>query len=81
MGWRLPTLQELASLVDPNNHGGNPDLPPGQPFSNVQSSNYWSATTYAFYASHAWYVLFNSGAVLLDDKTNMNYVWCVRGGA
>src|SRR5438093_6447623 len=42
-GWRLPTVQELASLVDPNQ--SNPALPPGHPFSNVQSNVYWSATT------------------------------------
>src|SRR5438128_10641825 len=36
LGWRLPTLQELASLVDPTQ--SNPALPPGHPFSNVQSA-------------------------------------------
>ncbi len=46
MGWRLPTIEELASLVDPNNPGGVPFLPPGHPFDNVQSG-YWSATTVA----------------------------------
>lgn len=81
LGWRLPTLQDLASLVDPNNPGGNPDLPPGHPFSNVQSSNYWSATTNANNASNAWNVNFNNGDVNNDDKTNTNHVWCVRGGA
>jgi len=35
-GWRLPTVQELASLLDPSNPNGNPDLPVGHPFSNVQ---------------------------------------------
>src|SRR5262245_6313883 len=41
-GWRLPTIQELMSLMDPNNPSGNPDLPPGHPFSQVQTSNdYW----------------------------------------
>src|SRR6266513_2461374 len=32
-GWRLPTIQELASLVDQSQ---NPSLPAGHPFSNVQ---------------------------------------------
>jgi len=31
-GWRLPTIEELTSFVDPNN---NPTLPVGHPFSNV----------------------------------------------
>ena len=37
-GWRLPSVAELASLVDPAN--SNPALPTGHPFSNVQSPFY-----------------------------------------
>src|SRR5438034_962063 len=54
IGWRLPTLQELGSLVDRSQ--SNPALPAGHPFSNVQSSTYWSATTFASDASSAWVV-------------------------
>ena len=31
-GWWLPSVHELASLLDPTNPGGNPDLPDGHPF-------------------------------------------------
>ena len=79
-GWRLPTIEELASLVDPNNPNGNPDLPPGHPFSNVQSSSYWSATTLATQTGNAWLVSLINGLVLNDDKPFTNFVWCVRGG-
>lgn len=48
---------------------------------NVQSSNYWSATTNANNTSNAWDVNFNNGDVNNDDKSNSNFVWCVRGGA
>ncbi len=41
MGWRLPSIPELASLVVPGSPAGGPDLPAGHPFSNVQSSFYW----------------------------------------
>jgi hypothetical protein len=79
-GWRLPGIQELASLFDPNNPGGNPDLPPGHPFSNVQSSGYWSATTGAFGPSVAWVVDFSNGGVFTDGKAATVFVWCARGG-
>ena len=71
--------------MDPNNPNGNPDLPPGHPFSNVQSSNvppsfYWSATTDASSTSAAWFVDFTDGAVLTAGKSLAIFVWCVRGG-
>jgi len=77
LGWRLPTVQELASLVDPTQ--ANPALPTGHPFI-VRSASYWSATTYAGNASVAWFVAFDLGLVVGIDKSNVNYVWCVRGG-
>ena len=42
-GWRLPTVQEIVSLVDPTH---NRPSPAGHPFSNVQPDFYWSATTF-----------------------------------
>jgi hypothetical protein len=84
MGWRLPTIQELTSLVDPTQ--SLPALPSGHPF-NVQSSLssfYWSATTNAnpaFSTSHAWGVNLGSGGVSPGvAKTSGFLVWCVRGG-
>lgn len=77
LGWRLPTLQELASLVDPSVSPG-PTLPAGHPFTTVQSAVYWSATTFA--ASFAWAVVFYNGGVSVVDRSLNVFVWCVRGG-
>jgi hypothetical protein len=78
MGWRLPTIQELSSLVDPTQ--SDPALPAGAPFSNVQSSGYWSATTLASDAGVAFVVLFDIGGVTSAGKSLSGYAWCVRGG-
>jgi len=82
-GWRLPTAQELASLIDTSNPAGNPDLPAGHPFTNVQSSIYWSATTDAGDSTRAWQVNFFFGNLAggpeSEIKTDALLVWCVRG--
>jgi hypothetical protein len=81
-GWRLPTLQELASLSDPTVPGRpGPTLPAGHPFSNVLSSDpYWAASTSAASATIAWGVNFNNGFVFRSAKSSAFFVWCVRGG-
>ena len=79
-GWRLPSMPELASLIDPSVAPG-PTLPPGHPFLNVQSAPYWSATTLADIPTAAWDVNFGDGGVNGGDKdTSPRHVWCVRGG-
>ena len=80
-GWRLPSVHELASVIDPSVAFPGPTLPPGHPFLTVQSAPYWSATTNANYLAIAWYVHFNNGVVSTGAKTSATaLVWCVRGG-
>jgi hypothetical protein len=76
--WRLPHYKELFSLADPVNH--SPALPSGHPFTNVQTSSYWSSTTYSSDTSAAWLMYMNLGSVSYTFKTSYNFVWPVRGG-
>ena len=79
-GWRMPTIAELASLVDTTQ--SNPALPSGHPFVNVQSYLYWSKSEYAGYPDFAWYVSLGLGVgfVYYASKSSYYYVWAVRGG-
>ncbi|MDD5519037.1 MAG: DUF1566 domain-containing protein, partial [Candidatus Omnitrophica bacterium] len=75
--WRLPNVRELMSIV---NYGVyNPAINTTY-FSNTQSSDYWSSTTYASNTPYAWRVSFSGGHVSCYDKTNSYYVRPVRGG-
>jgi hypothetical protein len=80
-GWRLPSVHELASLIDPSVPSPGPVLPPGHPFLNVQASHYWSASSDAGNPEDAWFVYFFNGALGGGYKANIiHHVWCVRGG-
>ena len=79
-GWRLPSIHELVSLVDPTVMPPGPTLPRGHPFPDVQSANYWSASTNAVDPAFAWLVDFGDGFVNNNIKTSTNHAWCVRGG-
>jgi hypothetical protein len=91
-GWRLPTIQELASLIDPTvSDPAGLSLPSSHPFSNVQSSStvgarggpslYWSSTTRGSVPAYAWVVLFRfKGLVDTAVKSAPFLIWCVRGG-
>mgnify|MGYP001334055513 CR=1 FL=1 len=75
--WRLPSRTELLSLVDSTQN--LPALPAGHPFSDVQSSHYWSSTLHADTTGFAWYVNMSYGYVS-DYYTALSfYVWPVRG--
>ena len=78
-GWRLPTAQELASLLDPGATSG-PRLPAGHPFTNVQSDAYWTATHHDQEPGAAWFVNFADSQVFVVVKTyDQLFAWCVRG--
>lgn len=85
MGWHLPTVQQLESLIDLTQVGqGSLALPSGHPFSNVQE-DYWSMSTSPNGSDRA-YVVFmtdgtpNSLGMFKSDPSVKHNYWCVRGG-
>jgi hypothetical protein len=77
--WRLPNIKELLSLVDYSQ--SSPALPSGHPFTSVESSFYWSSSSYVPNPTIAWLVNMASGSgSLVANKTLSTYVWPVRGG-
>jgi len=73
--WRLPTINELESLVDCSQH--NPALPVDHPFENVKDV-YWSSTTSFFEPDWAWALYLNKGATGVGFKQKQDFhLWLV----
>lgn len=83
MGWRLPSVVELATLYDPSVTGSNPSLPPGNPFDLTTGLGFMSTTPATFLAPDQHLIMIflpgNLGGLSHDPESNGGGVWCVRG--
>ncbi|MBF0200030.1 MAG: DUF1566 domain-containing protein [Desulfamplus sp.] len=74
--WRMPTVQELASITNRGIY--NPAIDAAY-FPNVRSY-YWSGTTNANNTDSAWVIDFNYGFAHYNYKSSSYYVRAVRAG-
>jgi hypothetical protein len=81
-GWRLPAIEELLSLVDPN--VTNPTLPAGHPFENLQLDYFYWSMTRALPSPGSqlvWgYNYGNADTSSIVIEMASCYTWLVRGG-
>ena len=71
--WRLPTIEELATLINYNRHS------PASDFPGMPDEFFWSSSSYAYYTSYAWEVDGYDGYVSYSVKTSGCAARCVRG--
>ena len=77
--WRLPTLEELRSLVDYSVPDPGPKLDTGF-FPNALGSILWSSSPVANHSDAAWVLSFDYGIDERDPKGSTYHVRLVRGG-
>ena len=71
--WRLPTVEELSSILD------RTVLSPAcNPIFNMKPSVYWSSSPYANFSDAAWFVNFYNGNVGNSYRSNDWWVRLVR---
>ncbi len=73
--WRLPTWEELKSLVNVN-YTPTIDL---SLFPETQSAPYWTAATLVSNSAYAWSINFQDGSEEYHGKGDGRYVRLVRG--
>jgi hypothetical protein len=74
-GWRLPTVKELQTIVDPSL--SNPAIDPVA-FPATSSVFFWSSSPLAGSSVQMWMVDFKVGAINKTYVTNAAAVRCVR---
>jgi len=73
--WRLPTVRELSTLVDPKVTQPTIEL---AAFPDTPAGRFWTSTAYAPAAGSAWTVVFSDGGVLHAGVAETHNVRCVR---
>jgi hypothetical protein len=74
--WWLPSESELATIVDVTRPAGRKIKKGFVYYKN--DSVYWTSSTYAWNAPHAWVIDFGSGASYTLAKEERRFVRCVR---
>jgi TolB-like protein len=71
--WRLPTLDELQSIVRQNATPAiNKDM-----FPKTLTKNYWTITNYGSSSSASWYISFFEGTAGAGSNKTLGYIRCV----
>jgi len=78
LDWRLPSIEELMTIVDKNKTSGGHKQ---SIFSNMHNSIHWTSTETIDGSSYAWALAFNDvgNDIYNKDKTNNARIRCVRG--
>ena len=73
--WRLPSLLELATLVDDTRADPSIDT---VAFPDTTGETFWSSTMFAGSATRAWYLRFDEGSALYEPLTVLRRARCLR---
>ncbi len=84
-GWRIPTVSELQTLLDPS--AADPALPSGHPFFNLPAADPDSGRRELWTSTPAWSgsssivcIDINDGGMWYAPSDAQQYFWLVRGG-
>ena len=74
-GWRMPTLQELLTLID--EHAASGPLIDTSAFPDTPSEQFWTSTLFASSPITSWYIFFNRGDGLYGMNIEKYRARCV----